>query len=267
MLAKTYALAACVVLWAVPALAWGPEGHQIIAQIAARELTAKARVQVVALLGGDAEAMMVTSANWADEIRDARPQTAPWHFVDIELEAPGFDRARDCPRGACTVAQIERDRQILLDRTRPRAERAEALKFLIHFMGDVHQPLHSSDHHDRGGNDIKLRLGRMRTSLHHVWDTPVVEELGDDAAVIATDIRARLTPQQKTRWQSGTMVDWTNESFRIARDRIYPQVPPSRPGRTVAMPRDYIQAQTPIVRDQLAKAGLRLAWTLNTIWK
>jgi len=240
-----------LLLFPAPALAWGPEGHEVIAHIAARELTPRARAQLSALLGGDAEAMMVADANWADEIRDARPDTARWHFVDIPLASAGFVRARDCPDSNCVVGQIEMDARAAADPGRSRAVRAEALKFLIHFVGDVHQPLHAIDNHDHGGNDIKLRLGRYRTSLHHFWDTVLVEAMGDDAAAVAAGIAAHVTPRDGTLWQSGTPVGWANESWAVAKRGIY-----DRQGD----PRG-------LARIQLARAGVRLAWLLNAMFR
>src|SRR5207302_1473125 len=86
-----------------PALAWAPLGHQVVAAIAAHQLTPVARARIGALLGGDAGAVMVLDSSWADEIRDARPQTAPWHYVNIEIGRPGYDSARDCPAGDCVI--------------------------------------------------------------------------------------------------------------------------------------------------------------------
>src|SRR5471030_179513 len=118
-----------------PALAWGAEGHEIVAAIAAHELTPRARA--AHLLGG--EAMLVLASNWADEIRDQRQGTGRWHFVDIPLAAPGYHPRRDCPDRACVVAQIENDMRILDSRRLNDSTRAEALRFLIHFVADVHQ--------------------------------------------------------------------------------------------------------------------------------
>src|SRR6185503_20045192 len=151
---------------ATPALAWGPEGHQIVAGIAARELTQKARGQVSALLGGEAGAMMVLDSSWADEIRDQRPQTSSWHYVNIELGSGGYQARRDCRGGDCVVAQVERDVAALADPRTSRPAKKEALMFLIHFTADLHQPLHAADRHDKGGNDRTVRLNGKLTSLH-----------------------------------------------------------------------------------------------------
>jgi hypothetical protein len=159
-------------LTSTPVFAWGAEGHEIVALIAARELSPSARAQVAHLLGSTA--MMVHESNWADEIRDQRPETGPWHYVDIPLRAPGYDARRDCPDRDCVVAQIENDQRILANRKLGDGVRAEALRFLIHFIADVHQPLHAGDNEDRGGNQVRVVMGRERANLHRIWDADAI---------------------------------------------------------------------------------------------
>jgi S1/P1 Nuclease len=245
-----------------PALAWGPEGHQIMAGVAWRELTPAARAGVAHLLGGGA--MMVLDSNWADEIRDQRPGTAAWHYVNIEIGAAGYDAARDCRFGECVVAQIQRDAQILSDPQVPEAGKAEALRFLIHFVGDIHQPLHVADRHDEGGNKIFVIWHGKRTSLHKIWDTDVVATLGPDSERIAADIEARLTPQQRKQFSGGAPADWANESLALAQSEVYARLPQDGP---VRLPNDYVEQESGIARQQLTKAGLRLAAMLNAIFR
>jgi hypothetical protein len=240
------------------ALAWGVEGHEIVTSLALRELTPMARGQVAHLLGG--EAMMVHEANWADEIRDQRRNTGPWHYVDIPLRAPGYDRRRDCERGDCVVAQIEDEVRLLGDRRANDRARGEALRFLIHFVADVHQPLHAADDDDRGGNQVHVSIGRERATLHKVWDVDVVEGLGLDVGAVTGSLARDVTAAQRKAWQSGTPAAWATEAHTIARDQIYP---PLDGRRNLRLPRDYADQQTAITRMQLTKAGLRLAWLLN----
>ena len=261
---KSARLLAFLLLLPSPVLAWGPEGHEIVARIAAREMTPAARTEVEALLSGDAAVMMSANANWADEIRQDRPETAAWHFVDIELGATRYVPARDCPHRDCIVAQIEKDRRILANRRAPLSDRIEALRFLIHFLGDIHQPLHASDDHDRGGNDVAVRLGRYRTSLHHLWDGDLVTDLGDDPARVAAQIDSHFSRAQKQAWERGTPADWAFESFLIAEHDIYA---PLHGRKFVVLPRNYGAREAPIVRAQLEKAGLRLAYVLDEIFK
>jgi hypothetical protein len=254
----------CLFLLPAPVLAWGPQGHEIVADIAFREMTPAARDHVSALLGGDARIMMAANANWADELRQERPRTARWHYVNIELGSSRYDAARDCPDDDCIVAQIEKDRRILADGHAPRSERVTALRFLIHFLGDIHQPLHAADNHDRGGNDIQVTIGRYRTNMHHLWDGDLVTALGVDPARVAWRIETRFSHAQKKAWQAGTSADWALESFRVAVSDIYA---PLRGSTDVMLPRSYEEAEAPIVRAQLEKGGLRLAWILNGIFK
>jgi hypothetical protein len=240
-------------------MAWGAEGHEIVALIAARELAPAARTQIAHLLGG--VAMMVHESNWADEIRDQRRDTGPWHYVDIPLQASGYDPRRDCPSRDCVVAQIENDMGVLSDRKLGDRVRAEALRFLIHFAADVHQPLHAEDNDDKGGNAVRVWLGHERANLHRVWDMDVVRPLGPDSSAAADSIARSISPQQRKAWQSGTSAAWANEAHAIARDQIYP---PLMGRRELRLPRDYAWRQIAVTRLQLARAGVRLAWLLNT---
>ncbi len=249
---------------AAPAFAWAPLGHQVVAAIAVRHLTPAARTQVAALLGGEAGAMMVLDSSWADEIRGDRPDTGAWHYVNIEIGSGGYNAARDCSGGDCVVAQIDRDAGILSDRRASRTAKVEALRFLIHFVGDVHQPLHAADRHDKGGNDIKLRRRGQRLSLHQIWDQDVVLALGQDSQRIAAQADASLSPQQEQQISRGTATDWANESFALAGREIYARL--SQNGR-VDLPGNYAAQESGVVRLQLARAGLRLAALLNRIFR
>jgi hypothetical protein len=245
-----------------PAQAWGPQGHEIVALIAMAELTPPARSQVARLLGGPA--MMVHDSNWADEVRDQRRNTAAWHYVDIPLAAPGYDARRDCPDQDCVVAQIENDLRVLSNPRLSDAVRGEALRFLIHFVADVHQPLHAEDHDDRGGNQVRVMIGRYRANLHRVWDSEVVEALGSDAGRTANAIERSITQTQRKSWSSGAPAQWANEAHAVARDQIYP---PLAGRREVRLPRDYAFRQAPVTRQLLAKAGVRLSFLLNRALK
>lgn len=261
-LAGFIALAGLLALTPQGAAAWSSEGHEIVALIAARELTAGARAQVTHLLGG--EAMMAHQANWADEIRDQRRDTGAWHYVDIPLAAPGYDPQRDCPHAACVVAQIEKDLRILSNRKLGEGIRADALRFLIHFVADIHQPLHAEDNDDKGGNQVRVTMGRERANLHRVWDADVVEVQGRDSGLAAGAILRAVSPAQHQAWASGTPTGWANEAHAIARDQIYP---PLAGRHEVRLPRDYAWRQAGLARMQLAKAGIRLAWLLNNTLK
>ncbi len=258
---KRFLLLAALALPA-PAWAWGSEGHEIAALIAERHLSAAARAQVAHLLG--APIIMVHESNWADEIRDQRPETGSWHYVDIPLQASRYDSGRDCPARDCVVAQIENDLRILANRRLGDHVRAEALRFLVHFVADVHQPLHAEDNDDKGGNAVRVTLGRDRTNLHSIWDGDVVAAWGPDSAAAADGMERAYAPQARRAWARGTPAGWAEEAHAIARTRIYPPLE----GRiSVRLPPDYARRQAPLAGLQLARAGVRLAWLLNNTLK
>jgi len=248
----------------LPAYALGPEGHEVIARIAADNLSPAAHLRISQLLGGDAPTLMVLDSNWADEIRADRPETTNWHFVNIEIGSKGYDPRRDCARDDCVVAQIAHDVAVLRDPKTPHAAKLDALRFLIHFVGDLHQPLHAADRHDKGGNNLVVLLNKRRTNLHRVWDEDLVEALGPDVNQVAGGIEAGLSPQDKAKFASGTPADWANESFTVAAKEIYARIPPRGP---VRLPRDYGNREKAVVRLQLARAGIRLATLLNGIYR
>jgi hypothetical protein len=247
---------------ASPAWGWGVEGHEVVAELAARQLTPRAAAEVAALLKGPARAALIADANWADEIRDQRPETGRWHYVNIPVSAASYDGARDCRMDVCVVAQIGRQLAMLRDRHAPRAARADALRFVIHLVADIHQPLHAADDGDRGGNDIHVRIRGtgIDASMHQLWDTRLVQASGRDPVALAARI-AREVPTARWRaWQSGTPAAWANEVLHLAQSDIYGV---SKGRRRLRLDRGYMAREAPVVRLQLARAGARLAWLLN----
>jgi hypothetical protein len=245
-----------------PAQAWGPRGHQVVAHIAAMNLTPKARAAVAEILGGDAEAMMALSANWADEIRDARPQTAPWHYVNLEINGDmRYSPSRDCRGGECVVAQIARQETVLKGGVAS-LRKQEALKYLIHFVADVHQPLHAADNRDRGGNRIQMRWHGQRITLHHFWDDEMVAALGRNPREIARAIDQGTPRLQKLQLAGGSPVMWAEMSASIARTTIYPEL-----GRGRTPTEREAAGYARLARLQLSRAGYALAGILNTTFR
>ena len=158
--------------WSLPALAWGPNGHRIVGEIAENHLTDAARKGIAELVG---RASLAQISTWADEIKSdpAWRHASPWHYINVP---PGqtLDKARRSPRGD-VVEAIKRFEGVLRDRGAGRKERVDALRFLVHLVGDVHQPLHAGYGSDRGGNDIRVRWFGESTDLHTVWDEHLVE--------------------------------------------------------------------------------------------
>lgn len=253
-----------------PAAAWGAEGHQTVGYVAERFLTAAALAEVRGLL---APAGLPQVASWADQIRPIRRETGHWHFVDIDIRSAGYAAAVDCKQGDCAIAAIDRFAARMADRGLPLAQRQEALKFVVHFVGDLHQPLHACDDADRGGNLVKVRLAQSEAAnLHAVWDSATVAALGPDASSIGAGLvsRARGLPAaQRAALAKGNPVAWATESWWICREEIYAGLPggPPPPGGTgdtvLALPDDYAAGHAALTADRLLRAGLRLAALLN----
>lgn len=269
-----------------PAHAWGDEGHEVIALVADALLAPAARKQVDALLALDEDPLtehdIAAEATWADHLRNsnadgARSQTRQWHFVDIELRNPSLAEA--CfghpslspgalasrgPAAACIVDKIDQFAAELSARETPPDERLAALKFLLHFVGDLHQPLHAADDFDRGGNDERVSAEGFRAgNLHHFWDTEFVRMLGADPASVARLLLATLTQADRRRWVAGSPSDWALESFQIAKRDAYGLLPPPTRRGTYRLDPNYIDVAIRDVRTQLTKAGVRLAFVLD----
>jgi hypothetical protein len=246
------------------ARSWGAPGHEIVAAIANARLTPPAR-RLVRELVGDEPLSDPGIATWADALRD--PATRPWHYVNIPMSSGRYDARRDCARG-CAVSTIERA-VAELQGSGPAMRRADALRWLVHVVADIHQPLHAGDGWDRGGNALPVRFGRRRqpTNLHHVWDSEVVHPLlGHRRGPLgaARDLDVAITPQQAAAWAANLdPAAWAEESSREARD-VYAELG-RRPGDTslLALPASYPATQRRRVELALERAGVRLAALLD----
>ena len=225
----------------------------MVALVARHYLRPEVLARVDAMLASDAgndltAHDMAAEATWADKARDADLEgaklgTRQWHFVDIELSDGDADHA--CfghpplrPGAAafpgqpddCVVDKVDQFRAELADRRADPAERLLALKFLLHFVGDLHQPLHSSDDDDRGGNEKHVADADPHSrNLHGYWDTSSVGRLGPDARTIAASLVAAVTPAQQSAWETGSTMAWAIEAFGIAKADAYGRLPPPDP--------------------------------------
>jgi len=267
---------------------WGDLGHKVTALVAYRHLTLQARSRLDALLAADTDSLtppdFASRSTWADKYRSVHRETAAWHFIDIEIEHPdlagacyGFPAlsaaqlASQGPAGDCVVNKIDEFSAELQSAATPPAERLLALKFLIHFAGDLHQPLHAADHDDRGGNCIGLvtavdRHDAARASnLHAYWDVDVVDAQGTSAAQIADKLDAGVTVALMNEWTSGTTRSWAMETFEVAQRAAYalPLRPTCRSGSAVALSADYEVEARKVAATQLLKAAIRMAAILN----
>jgi hypothetical protein len=205
-------------LGAHDAYPWGDIGHQIVCAIAFQELHPQAQAEVSRLLQGDRSSRTFSqSCAWPDHPRKRKSE----HFVNLPRAAARIEQDA-CPLDAtCTLTAIAADRAALADTTRKDPQRLAALKYLGHWVGDIHLPLHVSFTDDRGGNEIDAQGPCLQrhppiTDLHAVWDTCVIEEkLGTDIPHIATDLRMQVTEAQRAQWNSASVRDWANESYQL----------------------------------------------------
>lgn len=248
------------------AYAWGREGHEVVADIAEAYLSDGARRQVRDLLALENHTNLDQVSSWADFVRSQRPQTGRWHFVDTPISAEAYDAARDCSGGNCVVAKIVEFENVLAASRAPTQERLEALKWVVHFVGDVHQPLHAANDNDKGGNMVPVAGFPGHANLHRIWDTDLLEEDDPDARHLAQRLMGTITSTEITDWQNSSPEDWANESHRIARDVVYGMLPKDRAADVpVVIDAAYRDAAHKVIESQLERAGVRLARVLNGV--
>jgi hypothetical protein len=287
-------------------MAWGDLGHEVIGQVANANLNAKAAAEVARLLATDQDAFKMRDGRmtsdtferqttWADYYRDAQraggktPEqihSYTWHFVDIELNGGsleiacfGFPQpgpgvpASQGPDPDCVVNKIEQFTAELASAATPDAEKLLALKFLLHFVGDLHQPLHASDNLDRGGNDKQATVANNTTSLHSHWDVTFAQMIGAAPGAqntVPSAIVAALrqpTDLEKLQWSGPPAPrSWALDAFHLAQNYVYRLPAPSLTnGKPVyVLPTAYIKSAVTVTADQMLKAGHRLAAILNS---
>lgn len=271
------------------AWSWGDDGHRAIALIAERCLTADVKNKVAALLAADTDNLtkhdIASEATWADKYRDENnrqdhyAETQNWHFTDIEIDHPDIRAAcfgrKPLPAGTlasegppedCAINKIEQFKVELAARGTDAEERLIALKFILHLVGDIHQPLHSSDNHDKGGNDVKVTVAgfphKPNDELHGFWDTQFVDGIAMPPSVLADQLFAQITPEDAREWAKGTPDDWAMEAFAIGKTDVYGN-PPLSAAHEQQLSADYVDTAEVDVRLQLSRAGIHLASLLN----
>jgi hypothetical protein len=270
-----FAAAIAVVIATSLVAGWSGQGHRLVGLLAAERLTPQARAEVRRLLDGHT---LADVANWADTIRSDQQQTYGWHFLNIPPDASGYDRDRDCPRAAgvaegsrsdrwrdCAVDRILFWEQRLADVSLDRADRAIALKFLVHFVGDLHQPFHTLGV-GRGGNDVHVRVfgdancaeegeKPFPCNLHAVWDGRLIARRNlDDRAYVAR-LQKLIVDKRLGSQPAGAPAQWAEQSWRLAKEALV------TPGANID--ETYYQRHIAAIDDRIALAGVRLAAVLN----
>ena len=258
--------AACVLaaFAASPARAWWDVGHKVVCQIAWQEIAPSTQAAIEDLLGAP-ESGFPKACVWADEIKNQTKYrtTRPHHYINLPRDADAIDLGRDCPlETGCVVRAVDRHFAVLSDSESPKPRRSEALKFLAHFVGDMHQPLHAGYEADLGGNLIKVRFFGKETDLHKVWDGEMLEHHLEGSEQswkdLAQKLHLEITQEERQEWRAAKLADWAFESFRMAKHCAY-----RKPSGGWKLKQKYLDRHLLPVTRQLKKAGIRLAERLD----
>lgn len=317
-LAAAFLLGSAVFALTPAAHAWGCKGHQAVTFIAESRMTAHARAAALAILKAspidpslsrycDPSGLdpLADGSSWPDDIRKIRPETAPWHFIDIPRGALKGDLAKYCPpETSCVTRALVAQVRILRDTSLSPQARADALRFIIHFVGDIQQPLHATTNNDLGGNCVPVTFfghlpkesqpgnGSFHPNLHSIWDADIVEHLSPNQS--SSELAKNLETKFASRipeWlaQPADFTGWAWESHELAERVVYGHLPHPLPieaprpmtgcpdqkdraawAKMVEIDEDlaepYQDAAAPVAEEQLAKAGARLAALLNSLW-
>ena len=241
---------------------WGRLGHRVASEMAEARLSPRALSAIRDLLGPGVT--LADISTWADEQRN--PRSGAWHYVDVPIAEYRY-KSRYCPPGGCVVSKIEDFKRVLRDPTANKTERQQALKFLVHFIEDLSQPLHVGDTSSRGGNLIQIRFYNVGANLHRVWDSQIMERHTTNEQVWLWDLNGVTNPKLAAEWSKGTPEDWATDTLQVAK-KAYCLL-----GTNTVIPSgtklgdEYCNMALPLIQKQLAKAGVRVVAVLNEIFK
>ncbi|KAA5532230.1 S1/P1 nuclease [Taibaiella lutea] len=258
---KKIILPSILILLSIIIGSWGTLGHQTVAKIAENHLSPKARQEVAVLLG---KQTLANVSNWADEIRPLPEYkyAAPLHYINVPsgLDYNEFSKAVTSQQTDNIYTAILQCKKKLLDKTTTREQKAEALKFLVHFVGDAHQPMHVSRAEDKGGNTIQVQFDGKGTNLHALWDSKLIDHQAFDLENMVKQYD-RASNKEIAGWQRDEILKWLFESYQIC-DTLYAEV-----AKDNKLTEDYYKAHIPIVEKRIDQGGIRLAGLLNEIFK
>src|SRR5579872_835217 len=244
-------------------LSWGVIGHRTVGKIAEDHLTPNALAGVRDLLG---DASLADVSTWADEVRGKAEyqQTGSWHYINLPLglNYDAFKNKVENMLEANVYSALAEQMRLITDKTVSREKKIDALKFVVHFVGDLHQPMHVSRAEDKGGNTIQLNYEGQGTNLHSVWDSKLIEQTGLDYQQLAQKYD-HPTAAQVRQWQSEPVIKWIWESYEIS-SKLYAEADTMH-SRSIG--EVYYKAHWPIVAQRLEQAGVRLAGLLNILFK
>tara|TARA_R110002073_G_scaffold15953_2_gene62091 strand:- start:24038 stop:24820 length:783 start_codon:yes stop_codon:yes gene_type:complete len=237
-------------------LFWGQTGHRVVGEIAHKNLTKKAKRNLIKLLGKEGLALIST---YADEIRSDRKYNgfSTWHYVNFK-DGETYEASTKNPKGDL-IKGIKKCQEIISDANSSKEDKIFYLKMLVHLVGDLHQPLHVGRGEDRGGNSIKVKWFRGNTNLHSVWDTKMIESFNMTYSELTSNLN-KFSKNQKKAIQEGSVLDWVNET-RITTMKVYNSAKVDE-----NLSYRYMYDHFTTVKIQLQKGGLRLAKVLNDLF-
>lgn len=248
---KPWVLTVALVGFSLSVHAWGVDGHRIVAAIAQQHLQPQAAKEAARLLAQEPGATLTSISTWADEHRS--PATAAWHYINFPKGECRYQQERDCLDGKCVVEAIRKQASVLQYDVNDE-KRLAALKYLVHLVGDIHQPLHAGWGEDRGGNRYQLQAFMRGSNLHSWWDSGMIKYLEQQEGAMLASLLARKSPPPD--------LDWTPEVAAVESCRIVNQ-DGFYPGRLIDVA--YIRRYRDTLGLRLHTAGLRLAALLNKV--
>ncbi len=268
-----------VLLCAVSIFPWCKIGHQTVAYIAQQNISQTAQEKMKPLLAGET---LRDISTWADEYKKDHRKTAPWHYMNLPVRETvtvnnisHYYSSQSRHPTDNVVCQVNENIKSLKNSNSSFQEKQIALKFLVHFIGDMHQPLHVADDNDKRGNDKQVvyfkpesnkKKGHL-TNLHPLWNNLIeLKSNKEDPEELGKTLANKISKSEKSAWTSGTIDDWVIETYLIAKNVIYPGFSPGPTTSPVTLPKDYYGKMRPIVDQQLEKAGVRLAKVLDDIF-
>jgi hypothetical protein len=247
---------------AIALISWGVTGHRTIGRIAANHLSPQASAAVRELLGNET---LAEASTWPDEVR-SQPEykhTGPWHYINLPLglSEPDFEKTVKGMTQENVYSALLQQERVLGSTASSKEQKIEALKFIVHFIGDLHQPMHVSREEDKGGNTIQVNYSGVGTNLHALWDSKLLDHLGLDDQQLAQKVD-QVSAAQVTAWQNDPLIKWIWESYEIS-SKLYAEIDAMN-GRSIDD--SYYQAHIQIVQQRIEMAGVRLAGVLNRIF-
>ena len=251
---KIFSLLICI-LYSSSIFAWGQTGHRVSGAIATKYLSEEAKSEISKILPNES---LAEASTWADEMRSNQDKywqktASSYHYVTV----PKGEVYKKAPKRGDSVSALKKFRKVLLDKKASLEEKQLALRFTIHLIGDLHQPMHAGDGTDRGGNDRKLTFFWEESNLHRVWDSGMIDQKKLSYTEWTSWLDEKISPKQLTQWQETDPLVWIHESTKI-RDKVYPE--------SDSISYQYLYDHVPTMKLRLQQAGIRISAYLNEVY-